>query len=665
MENLFIKINYIKILLFFACVAQVTPSSSMWFKKPAAAAHHARPQSAWARAAKVGAAAAGAMATFVSIGYLVKNPGVRHAFGQMKDSFFGSVRRLLRREVAVPLDVDEMRAREEFMHQHPGVPLPWAPEQRAPLALNPAPAPAQDEEARIVAAHVQVADDEELARRLAAQQQIDDDNAAHELFIQLNPGEELPWDPGHFAPAPLAPPAVPVAPIPVVVHAVAEWCGICEDDVVAPENMRTLTCGHRFCAECLNLLLDNTVFAGELVRYKCPQRGCEKDLGHDDAARIVQGLPNADERLARYDEVMARAREQAFVYPVEGTKPCPKCHTPIMKNGGCLYVRCGACGCGFCYRCYGSHHVYEAGQAHGMECFNPEVVFDLAHTIAEQLPPTIWFGDKFVTANDHENVQLILDGVNEQWGGDRPFVVVGVAPWFGEFWLHKRIGFDHVRARAAGRYVPESTVHVYQIIKPAEIDIARGGRITFAQLVRARVVRDEEAERVVMQEIADAEARAIPAVPGVPDAHPAQAAPAAPAARVAPGIPGVGVAPAHDPGLAGHAVPDAQEHAPAAFGGFWARWDYLPAMRQVGDQIVAMLHDGRRAIQVRDHMFEAFRGPDGTVRGLYIHNDGREILLGPIGPIVNDAHLRAEMRAIAWQADDVAALGVLERLLAR
>jgi len=35
------------------------------------------------------------------------------------------------------------------------------------------------------------------------------------------------------------------------------------------------------------------------------------------------------------------------------TKGCPKCHRPILKNGGCMHMHCSQCHCSFCWLCLG------------------------------------------------------------------------------------------------------------------------------------------------------------------------------------------------------------------------------------------------------------------------------------------------------------------------
>lgn len=42
--------------------------------------------------------------------------------------------------------------------------------------------------------------------------------------------------------------------------------------------------------------------------------------------------------------------------PSEGIKPCPNCHAPIEKNGGCLHMRCWQCRADFCWACGQTNH---------------------------------------------------------------------------------------------------------------------------------------------------------------------------------------------------------------------------------------------------------------------------------------------------------------------
>lgn len=102
----------------------------------------------------------------------------------------------------------------------------------------------------------------------------------------------------------------------------------------------------------------------------------------------------------------------------------------------------------------------------------------------------IWLGEAFISSYDEANMRLLLDGVSEQWPEDRPFVVVAI-PRNGWVQLFRAADFDYVRERHGAP--ARLNFSVYQIIKPAEIAIARGERVTLAQLVQAHIVRDDQA----------------------------------------------------------------------------------------------------------------------------------------------------------------------------
>ena len=55
--------------------------------------------------------------------------------------------------------------------------------------------------------------------------------------------------------------------------------------------------------------------------------------------RVVLGLKNLTS--------WAQVESELVVY----TKPCPKCHYPIEKNGGCPHMFCTRCSTAFCWRC--------------------------------------------------------------------------------------------------------------------------------------------------------------------------------------------------------------------------------------------------------------------------------------------------------------------------
>src|SRR5689334_20633950 len=60
-----------------------------------------------------------------------------------------------------------------------------------------------------------------------------------------------------------------------------------------------------------------------------------------------------------WDEEKRRQKDQGAVdddetWVEQNTKPCPKCESPIEKNGGCIHMTC-KCGHEFCWMCMGTY----------------------------------------------------------------------------------------------------------------------------------------------------------------------------------------------------------------------------------------------------------------------------------------------------------------------
>jgi ariadne-1 len=69
-----------------------------------------------------------------------------------------------------------------------------------------------------------------------------------------------------------------------------------------------------------------------------------------------QHFPSTCHQISKWNDKNSSDSETANWITVN-TKTCPKCHTRISKNGGCMYMTCRNCRHGFCWICMGTHHV--------------------------------------------------------------------------------------------------------------------------------------------------------------------------------------------------------------------------------------------------------------------------------------------------------------------
>lgn len=189
-------------------------------------------------------------------------------------------------------------------------------------------------------------------------------------------------------------------------------CETCFEDV-SPEVSSTMDCGHTFCNECWTRHFIVKIEEGQSRRIRCMAHNCKTICDEDVVKRLVSRInPDAAEKfswflLESYIEDNSKVKWCPSVphcgnaIRVEGdpfceveclcskqfcfnctaeahspcsclmwqlwdkkcmdesetvnwltvhTKPCPKCHKPVEKNGGCNLVGC-ICGQAFCWLC--------------------------------------------------------------------------------------------------------------------------------------------------------------------------------------------------------------------------------------------------------------------------------------------------------------------------
>lgn len=174
-----------------------------------------------------------------------------------------------------------------------------------------------------------------------------------------------------------APSPAPQQPQPAVMHT----CTVCFDEKELSK-MTTLACGHEYCAECLEGVMDVAIQEGSAATLKCPDPRCARPIAQSDISRITTDRT----RIQRMSAIFIKEQQMAQQKPIsdvkpnlaqlnkedllteqwkrEHTKPCPRCHTIIEKTAGCNKMQCPTCRYYFCYQCMGT-------LPHGCKCQQP------------------------------------------------------------------------------------------------------------------------------------------------------------------------------------------------------------------------------------------------------------------------------------------------------
>jgi len=204
-------------------------------------------------------------------------------------------------------------------------------------------------------------------------------------------------------------------------------CAICLEDYTIADVFVLDGCYHKFCRVCLAGWVSSRIQEAEVSTIKCPERTCQQRINYQEIHLIVKDaetmrkyedftLQQALEKMTDIrwcpkpscgmamvggnDTLMMRCpREtcgfcfcfrckepwhadstceqyQAWKRDNKGgqdmfrrwmnqnAKPCPKCRSPIEKNGGCNHMTCVKCRHQFCWLClatYDSNHFGGSG----------------------------------------------------------------------------------------------------------------------------------------------------------------------------------------------------------------------------------------------------------------------------------------------------------------
>eukprot|EP01100_Stratorugosa_tubuloviscum_P001772 TRINITY_DN139_c4_g1_i1.p1 TRINITY_DN139_c4_g1~~TRINITY_DN139_c4_g1_i1.p1 ORF type:complete len:726 (+),score=250.22 TRINITY_DN139_c4_g1_i1:68-2179(+) len=190
-------------------------------------------------------------------------------------------------------------------------------------------------------------------------------------------------------------------------------CPICEGDYPIEEFYLLDECNHRICLECLGQYLKTKIVEGEVKEIKCPLTNCKMQIKASEIKHCVdekvfkkfdefalknalEGMTDlrwcpkpecenamigdksnpmmvcsnpeckfcfcfnckedwhADVTCEQYQEWKkenSQADVRSWQWMKDHTRPCPKCHAQIEKNGGCNHMTCKKCKHEFCWLC--------------------------------------------------------------------------------------------------------------------------------------------------------------------------------------------------------------------------------------------------------------------------------------------------------------------------
>ncbi|OIW08698.1 hypothetical protein TanjilG_03374 [Lupinus angustifolius] len=166
-------------------------------------------------------------------------------------------------------------------------------------------------------------------------------------------------------------------------------CEICTDDVPSDE-ATSMDCGHCFCNSCWTEHFVVKINEGQSKRIRCMAHKCysicdeavvrtllsrkypdmaekyerfllESYIEDNKRVKWCPSTPHCgnairvddDDELCELWAKKCRDESETVNWMTAHTKPCPKCHKPVEKNGGCNLVSC-ICGQPFCWVCGGA-----------------------------------------------------------------------------------------------------------------------------------------------------------------------------------------------------------------------------------------------------------------------------------------------------------------------
>jgi hypothetical protein len=145
-------------------------------------------------------------------------------------------------------------------------------------------------------------------------------------------------------------------------------CGVCLEQ--KRDRFYTLSCGHEYCVECLQGIVDQALQSQSSALLRCPNPNCRREIMND-----LLGCPGTFDgtalRKLQTQEYEAWKINHTEVDPEtkKVTRECPHCRKRIFRFDDCNHMYCdpyhGGCGHNFCWLCGDDYPSINGRPTHG------------------------------------------------------------------------------------------------------------------------------------------------------------------------------------------------------------------------------------------------------------------------------------------------------------